>query len=385
MEFLKAMLAEMNANMKANQEMMNAILDITQGKIDASTKAMQERMNEMEDEIKEDMNANRKVNRESLKEMMEEMMNANQAKTNADLKDMREEIKSGKAEMGSVVNAWIADMKKDRRETMSCQVTTAACLDSVELNTAEMKSESEHREVSKEDAIGKPVNGRKKRHWGRNIVAGRRGEPKELTRGECRSRRKLAASCGKVSHRAAVARRKRNVFRKILTQGHCGPRKESATAGRNITRCARVAQLMGHGLQGRSHEVPSVEKGRRNNQTRNKFARGTRKGWTLGRRQLMRQEGTNGSRNRYFEEQLRPGSEMTTSGSCRKTIGPEILKRAVDFQRVGHCGGAGHLHNGRRIHWQRQRKKNRKYGTTGHPWIVFRTVEKKRENEENFG
>jgi hypothetical protein len=43
------------------------------------------------------------------------MMNANQAKTNENLKEMREEIKSGQAKMRSIVNAWIADLKKDRK------------------------------------------------------------------------------------------------------------------------------------------------------------------------------------------------------------------------------------------------------------------------------
>jgi hypothetical protein len=43
------------------------------------------------------------------------MMNANQAKTNVNLKEMRNEIKSGQAEIRSIVNAWIADMKKDRK------------------------------------------------------------------------------------------------------------------------------------------------------------------------------------------------------------------------------------------------------------------------------
>jgi hypothetical protein len=70
-------------------------------------------------------------------------------------------------------------------------------------NPEEMESESEHREVPKEDAIVKPVKGRKKRH-------------KELTRGDCGSRRKLAAACRKVSRHAEVARRKRNVFRKTV-------------------------------------------------------------------------------------------------------------------------------------------------------------------------
>jgi hypothetical protein len=46
-------------------------------------------------------------------------------------------------------------------------------------------------------------------------------------------------------------------------------------------------------------------------------------------RQLMRQEGTNGTRNRDFKEQLRLGNERTTSRIYRKTIGLEIVKRAV--------------------------------------------------------
>jgi hypothetical protein len=51
---------------------------------------------------------------------------ANQARMNASL---REEIKSGQAEMKSTVNtfqekmdAWISNMRDDRKETMSCQV-----------------------------------------------------------------------------------------------------------------------------------------------------------------------------------------------------------------------------------------------------------------------
>jgi hypothetical protein len=48
-----------------------------------------------------------------------------------------------------------------------------------------------------------------------------------------------------------------------------------------------------------------------------------------GRRQLMLQVGTNGTRNRDFKEQLRLRSERTTNGIYRKTIGLEIVKRAV--------------------------------------------------------
>jgi hypothetical protein len=49
----------------------------------------------------------------------------------------------------------------------------------------------------------------------------------------------------------------------------------------------------------------------------------------LGMRQLMRLEGTNGTRNRDFKEQLGLGNERTSSEKYRKTIGLEIVNRAV--------------------------------------------------------
>jgi hypothetical protein len=79
----------------------------------------------------------------------------------------------------------------------------------------EMESKLEHWEVPKEDAIGKPVKGQKRQHRGQKQAAGQCGEPKELTRGDCGSGRRLAATCWRVSCCAAVAWCKRNVFRKI--------------------------------------------------------------------------------------------------------------------------------------------------------------------------
>jgi hypothetical protein len=104
----------------------------------------------------------------------------------------------------------------------------------------ENESVAEHQEVPKEDSLVKPVKGRKKQHRGRKLAAGRCGEPKELTRGECGCRRKLAAACRKVSRRAAVARRKGNVFRKIRTQENCGPCKELAVARSQMTHRSKV-------------------------------------------------------------------------------------------------------------------------------------------------
>jgi hypothetical protein len=122
--------------------------------------------------------------------------------------------------MRSIVNACLADMKDDRKETVSCQVT-AACLDSKELNPEDMESEVEHRDIPTEEAAVKSSGTVKKRYRGRHKAVGRRGEPKELTRGDCGSRRKLAAACRKMFYRAAVEWRKRNVFRKIRTQENC--------------------------------------------------------------------------------------------------------------------------------------------------------------------
>jgi hypothetical protein len=58
-----------------------------------------------------------------------------------------------------------------------------------------------------------PSGALRRRHRGRNLSEGRRREPKELTRGDCGSRRNLAAACRKVSRRAAMAQRRRKVFR----------------------------------------------------------------------------------------------------------------------------------------------------------------------------
>jgi hypothetical protein len=100
---------------------------------------------------------------------MKEIMGANQAKTDLKLKEMR-----------SIVNAWIADMKDNRKETMSCQLMMNSCLDCKEPNLEAMESEVEHREVPIEEAAVKSSGTMKKRYRGRNLAAERRGESKEL-------------------------------------------------------------------------------------------------------------------------------------------------------------------------------------------------------------
>jgi hypothetical protein len=74
-----------------------------------------------------------------------------------------------------------------------------------------MESEAEHREVSKEHAAvetGKAPS-KQQRDW--HLAAGHHGKPNKLTRGNCGSLTKSAATCRKVPHHARVAWHKRNI------------------------------------------------------------------------------------------------------------------------------------------------------------------------------
>jgi hypothetical protein len=162
-------------------------------------------------------------------------------------------MKATKAEMRSTVSAIRSELKETIRimrtatepvraeldETTACHEATRT-----ESDPGTMQSVEEHQEIPKEDAAVKPVKGRKKRRRGRKLTAGRPGELNELTRSDYGSGKKLAAACRKMTRRAAVARRKRNVFRKTGTQGNCGPRKRLTAAGIKMTRRARVAWPM---------------------------------------------------------------------------------------------------------------------------------------------
>jgi hypothetical protein len=208
---------------------------------------------------------------------------------------MREEIKPGEADLRSIINTWITDIKDVHKgKTTASQEATEANTEKTEPDMGMMQSVAEHQEAPKEDAVVKPGKGRKKRRMGRKPAAGRRGEPKELTRSECGSGKKLTAcrkvsSCATVALRkrnllrkigiqascdsrrrltvagrkmtlvAAVAWRKRNVFREIRTKENCGPREEFAAAGIRATRCAKVAQGREHGMQRRGKTTLHLE------------------------------------------------------------------------------------------------------------------------------
>jgi hypothetical protein len=85
-----------------------------------------------------------------------------------------------------------------------------------------------------------PVGGPRKRRRIFNLAAKRRQKRMERTRGNSGFRKKFAAACRKVSRRAKVAWRKRNLFRNVQTQRKCGARKKLAVARRNVPRRAKV-------------------------------------------------------------------------------------------------------------------------------------------------
>jgi hypothetical protein len=104
-----------------------------------------------------------------------------------------------------------------------------------------MQFVEEHQQIPKEEDAVLPVGGLRKRRRDRNLSAGRCQKPKGRIQASCESRRRLTVAGKKMTSRATVARCKRNVFRKIGTQGMCEPRKRLTTAGIKMTRHARVA------------------------------------------------------------------------------------------------------------------------------------------------
>jgi hypothetical protein len=112
------------------------------------------------------------------------------------------------------MDAWPAEMKDGRKEKIACQETTEARLECKEPTSVDMKSEAEHREIPTEHTAVESGKAPKKMYWDWHLAAGRPGKPKERTRGNCGSRRKFAASRRRMTCRAGVAWRERNVVRK---------------------------------------------------------------------------------------------------------------------------------------------------------------------------
>jgi hypothetical protein len=131
------------------------------------------------------------------------------------------------------------------RQEIPMEGATVASLECQDSSPKEGESGAERREVPKKEVAVKSSRVTKKRPRGRRIAAGRRVNPTKLIRGDAESRKKLVDACRKVSCRAAVAWRKRNLVRDIRTLGNCGPRQELGAAGIMVTLRAKLARRKG--------------------------------------------------------------------------------------------------------------------------------------------
>jgi hypothetical protein len=84
------------------------------------------------------------------------------------------------------------------------------------------------------------------------LSAERRQKPKE----KCGSRKRVTVADRKVSRRATVARRRRDIFSKERTRVMCGSLKKMVAARRGTTRGAKVAQRFRDVARKRLHPNP---------------------------------------------------------------------------------------------------------------------------------
>jgi hypothetical protein len=206
-------------------------------KIDADSKAWRE-------EIRKETEATRPRTKAMRKETMKANMNA----CMADIKNDRKETTTCKDAMEanldkmepnpgekktaverqetSSEDVTINPLRACRNETMACQERMEARLEEEKPASMELKPEVADKEVPLEDAVVMPVGEPRKRRTGR-----RQKREQKRTQRKDGCRKNLVAA-----RRAAVAWRKINVFRKILTHGYCGPRKDVTAAGIKGTR-----------------------------------------------------------------------------------------------------------------------------------------------------
>jgi hypothetical protein len=262
------------------------------------------------------MEANRKRDREDLKGMMTEMnakMDGNQAQMRSTLCAFRSELKETiQQEMKAVIQPIRAELD----ETTTCQEATET-----EPDPGVMQSIEEHQEISKREVALLPVGGPRKRHRVCNLPAERRQNIRERTRRNSGSRRKSIVACSKVSCRAIVAWRKRNIIRKVRIQESRESRKELAVARRKVLRREEVAWRKRHIARKvctRANVVREIQRGR-----------------AFGRRRQQEAECSNGISSRSVEKQvyLRKGRKPSrVSEDGEEATTGKYGKRSQGFQ-----------------------------------------------------
>jgi hypothetical protein len=117
---------------------------------------------------------------------MEEMIERQIGSLKAELRTLQEK-------MDSLHERMMAKLNRHQEKLEACLGKTETYPEMMKTNSEEMESGVEHWEVPKEETAVKSSAALKKQHRVWQLAAGRRGEPKERTRGNCGSRNKLAA------------------------------------------------------------------------------------------------------------------------------------------------------------------------------------------------
>jgi hypothetical protein len=105
------------------------------------------------------------------------------ARMEAKLDANQEELRSTVNAFLGKMDAWIANIKNDRKERTARHEATEANPKNMEKNPDKIKSGAKHQEVPREEAAVKSSGAMKKWHRSRNLGVGRRGESKEQARG----------------------------------------------------------------------------------------------------------------------------------------------------------------------------------------------------------
>jgi hypothetical protein len=154
------------------------------------------------------MQEERKADREADKEKMDAMqedMKAGKEKNVQILARMEAQREEREAER----KAYLENVKRMTEEMLA---KVDANLAKSNTHNGMMQSVGAYQEVTKEEAAVMPVGEPRKRRRNRNLATERRQKPKDTTRGYCGFRNRVTIADRKVSPRATVARRRRNIF-----------------------------------------------------------------------------------------------------------------------------------------------------------------------------
>jgi hypothetical protein len=169
-----------------------------------------------------------------------------------------------------------------------------------------LQSVGEHQEVPKGEAAVMPVGRLRKRRRDQNLVTGRCQKPKGRIQASFESRKRLTVACRKMTRRARVACRKRNIARKDCARANV---VQEIRRGRTFGKRRQPKPECSKGIRSRDVEEPlNLRKGRK---TANSIG---------------------GRRRRHQPRLERMGNSNEVFG---ETIGLEFGKRAAGSS-VGH-------------------------------------------------